>query len=230
VTYDDPITVVIADDDGLLRRGLTYIIQADQDIVVVGEAADGSSITDVVNRLHPGVVLMDVRMPGLDGIEATLRIKAADSPPRVLILSSFSDDESVVDAFRCGADGYVLKRISPEDLRTAIRIVASGDALVHPGITRDLIDRYVVYQGPKVDLSRLYGLTDREIDVLTELAAGRTNDAIAEHLQVTIHTVKTHLARIFAKTGCTSRVQAAILAFESGLVRSSLRQRRPPLD
>lgn len=216
MTSTATITVVIAEDDDLLRDGLSYLIDAQPDLTVVGQASDGHEAVELVERLHPDVVVMDIRMPHLDGIEATRRIKAQSDPPRVLVLTVFGQDDYVYRAFQHGADGFLLKRVHSDELHTAIRTVAAGHALIAPSVTRGLIDRYTCRSEP-VDLIDCYGLTDREIDVLAELAAGHSNDDIARRLDISDHTVKTHLSSIFAKTDCTSRVQAVILAYDTGL-------------
>lgn len=212
-----PIRVVVVDDDGLLRDSLSYLLDADPDITVVGTADDGDRALRTVDELRPDVVLMDVRMPRLDGIEATRLVKSRLDPPRVLVLSVFGHDDYVFRALRAGADGFLPKRVRGEDLCRAIKIVASGDALVDPSLTRALVQRFVGGRVDAVDLADDFGLSDREIDVLAELAAGKTNDEIAGGLAITEHTVKSHLASIFAKVGCTNRVQAVIFAFDAGL-------------
>lgn len=220
------VRVVIADDDDLLRDALAYLIDAVDDLAVVGQAPDGASAVDIVAETAPDVVLMDIRMPGLDGIEATRRIKARPAAPRVLMLTVFGQEEFLYRALRNGADGFLPKRVRSEDLCQAIRIVADGHALIDPSLTRAVIDRYVAHHTDAVDLAATYRLTDREIDVLAELAAGRSNDEIARRLQISEHTVKTHLTSIFAKTGCVSRVQAVILAYDCGLATPTSRDDR----
>lgn len=213
------LRIVIADDDDLLRDGLSYLISAQAGMTIVGQASDGEQAVRLTRELRPDLVLMDIRMPKLDGLDATLQIKAQRDPPRVLVLTVLGQEEYVYRAFRNGADGFLPKRVRTEDLEAAIRTVANGHALIAPELTRDLINRYITHNGEATNLAAKYGLTDREIDVLAQLGAGQTNDEIAQHLDITDHTVKTHLSSIFSKTGTTSRVQAVIFAYDNGLVR-----------
>lgn len=213
-----PLRIVIADDDDLLRDALSYLIDARDGMTIVGQAADGEEAVRLVETLAPDLVLMDIRMPVLDGLDATLQIKAKPNPPRILVLTVLGQEQYVYQAFRNGADGFLPKRVRSEDLEAAIRTVADGHALIAPEITRTVIDRFITLAGEATDLIE-YGFTDREIDVLAQLASGQTNDEIAQQLEISDHTVKTHLSSIFAKSGCTSRVQAVIFAYDHGLVR-----------
>lgn len=219
-----PMRIVIADDDDLLRDALSYLIDAREGMEIVGQAADGEEAVRLAETLAPDLVLMDIRMPVLDGLDATLQIKAKPNPPKILVLTVLGQEQYVYQAFRNGADGFLPKRVRSEDLESAIRTVANGHALIAPEITRTVIDRFITLAGEATDLIQ-YGFTDREIDVLAQLASGQTNDEIAEQLDISDHTVKTHLSSIFAKTGCASRVQAVIFAYDHGLVRP-----RPRLD
>jgi DNA-binding NarL/FixJ family response regulator len=211
------ISVVLADDQPLVRTGLRMILGAEPDIEVIGEAGNGREAIDAVETQRPDVVLMDVRMPEVDGIEATRAITAADGAPRVLVLTTFDLDEVVYDALRAGASGFLLKDAPEERLTTAIRVVAEGGSLFAPSVTRRLIEEFA-QRAPRrtPDLS---GLTDREHDVLRLVARGLSNSEIAADLFVSENTVKTHVARVLMKLGVRDRVQAVVLAYESGLVR-----------
>ena len=211
------IRVVIADDQPLVRTGLRMILHAEPDIEVVGEAADGRSAIAECARLCPDVVLMDVRMPDVDGIEATRVVTNATDPPRVLVLTTFDLDEIVYDALRAGASGFLLKDAPEERLTTAIRVVADGGSLFAPSVTGRLIAEFARRTPePKADLT---GLTEREHQVLLLVARGLSNAEIARELFVSDNTVKTHVARVLMKLGVRDRVQAVVLAYESGLVR-----------
>jgi DNA-binding NarL/FixJ family response regulator len=215
-----PITkVVVADDQALLRAGLRALIDAEDDLRVVGEAGDGAEAVDVALATHPDVVLMDIRMPRLDGISATRRLLAAGSSARVLMLTTFDADEYVVEAFRCGAAGFLLKDGPPDQLAAAVRTIAAGDALLAPALTRRLIQEYVGTAPQEQLHGRLHELTERELQVLQELASGKSNADIGRTLFLAEGTVKTHLTRVLAKLELTSRVQAVVFAYESGLVR-----------
>ena len=211
------IRVLLADDQPLVRTGLRMILGAEPDLEVVGEAADGRAAIERCAELHPDVVLMDVRMPGVDGIEATRAVTGGDHPPRVLVLTTFDLDEVVYDALRAGASGFLLKDAPEERLTTAIRVVAEGGSLFAPSVTRRLIEEFA-RRGPRprVDLA---ALTDRELEVLRQVSRGLSNAEIAAELVVSEHTVKTHVARVLMKLGVRDRVQAVVLAYESGLVR-----------
>ena len=212
------IRVLLADDQQLIRGGLRMIVDAQPDLRVVGEAADGRAAVDMASRLEADVVVMDVRMPRMDGVEATRRLRAAGDRPRVLILTTFDLDEYVFDALRAGASGFLLKDAPPADLVAAIRIVASGDALIAPSITRRLIGAFVDTAGARVQrAAQLAELTGRERAVLTLVARGRSNAEIARDLSVAENTVKTHVGRVLDKLGVANRVQAAIVAHEAGL-------------
>lgn len=213
------IKVVVVDDQALLRAGLRALLEAEDDIVVVGEAADGAAAVDVVLAAHPDVVLMDIRMPRLDGIEATRRLLAAGSRARILVLTTFDADEYVVEALRTGAAGFLLKDGPPERLAPAVRTVAAGEALLAPAITRRLIEEYVGTASQQALRGRLELLTEREHDVLVQLAAGKSNAEIGAAIFLSEATVKTHLTRVLAKLDLTSRVQAVVFAYESGLVQ-----------
>ncbi len=211
--------VLIADDQELVRTGFRVVLDAEQDLEVVGEAADGLAAIDAVNSLHPDVVLMDIRMPNLDGIEATRRIAACDGSPRVLILTTFDLDDYVYEALRAGASGFLLKDARAEELCNAVRTVAAGEALLSPSITRRLIESYTRRPPPQDQPAALAELTPRELEVLKLIARGLSNADIARQLVVGDATVKTHIARIFSKLDLHDRAQAVVLAYESGLVQ-----------
>ncbi|MCD0450112.1 response regulator transcription factor [Actinocorallia sp. API 0066] len=217
--------ILLVDDQPLLRAGFRLILQAEPDLTVVGEAADGAAAVEATRSLLPDVVLMDIRMPGVDGIEATRRIVrdgAAAHNPRVLILTTFDLDEYVIEAVRAGASGFLLKDAPPEDLVAAIRIVADGDALIAPSVTRRLIDTYasrlpaVRDEGPPPGLDHL---TEREREVLGQVARGLSNAEIARELVVSETTIKTHVGNVLAKLGLRDRVQAVVYAYETGVIR-----------
>jgi DNA-binding NarL/FixJ family response regulator len=209
--------VVLADDQPLVRTGLRMILAAEPDIEVVGEAADGAEAIALCAELRPDVVLMDVRMPDVDGIEATRAVTAFDDPPRVLVLTTFDLDEVVYDALRAGASGFLLKDAREDRLTTAIRVVAEGGSLFAPSVTRRLIEEFA--RRPASLAPELASLTERENDVLRLIARGLSNAEIAAALFVTENTVKTHVARVLMKLGVRDRVQAVVIAYESGLVR-----------
>ena len=216
------ITVVLADDQALVRTGFRMILAETDDIEVVGEAGDGDEAVRVAAAAGPDVVLMDVRMPGTDGIAATRRIRAAEPAPRVLILTTFDLDEYVYAGLRAGASGFVLKDALAPELISAVRVVASGEAVVAPTVTRRLIERFVG-AGPddgRLSLAALDVLTGREREVLMLIARGLANAEIAQGLFLSEGTVKTHVSRILAKLGLRDRLQAVILAYETGLVRA----------
>ena len=214
-----PITVVVVDDQELMRMGLNMVLEAQDDIEVIGEASDGSGAIEAVARLAPAVVLMDVRMPGIDGVSATRAITESGSDTRVLVMTTFDLDEHVLGALRAGASGFLLKDTPPEDLVSAIRSVAAGDAVVSPKVTKRLLSRFVERTEPAVDPSVLDGLTRREREVMAHLATGLSNAEIATVLHLSEATIKTHIGRILTKLGVRDRVQAVVLAYESGLVR-----------
>lgn len=216
------IRVLLVDDQALLRMGFRMILEAESDITVVGEAADGASGVSMAAALHPDVVLMDVRMPGTDGIQATAAIAAAGPASKVLILTTFDLDQYVFAGLKAGASGFMLKDAPPADLLTAIRTVAGGEAVLAPSATRRLIDQFApLLPGPGRPSERealLSKLTDREQTVFTQLAAGRSNREIADELRLSEGTVKVHVGRILTKLDLRDRVQAVVLAYESGLV------------
>jgi DNA-binding NarL/FixJ family response regulator len=214
------LRVLIVDDDDLMRAGLRAVLSSDETVEVVGEAADGREGVALTRRLAPDVVLMDVRMPALDGIAATREIAAAAPPARILMLTTFEDDDYVFGALSAGASGFLLKRTQPEQLIAAIHSIAAGDSLLSPSVTRTVIDRMVRQPQPDATAGRrLRELTPRERDVLELIARGLSNAEIAATLIVEESTVKTHVKRILAKLGLRDRVQAVILAYEAGLVR-----------
>jgi DNA-binding NarL/FixJ family response regulator len=212
------IRVLIADDQELVRTGFRVILTTEPDIHVVGEAADGHETIDAVRRVLPDVVLMDIRMPNLDGIEATRRITAEHPAPRILILTTFDLDEYVYQALRAGASGFLLKDAGAEELLHAVRVVAAGDALLSPSITRRVIEDYAHRPPRREPAAALADLTPRELEVLHLIARGLSNTDIANHLYVGNATIKTHTARIYAKLHLHDRAQAVVLAYESGLV------------
>jgi DNA-binding NarL/FixJ family response regulator len=210
------IRVVIADDQALVRAGFRMIVESQPDLQVAGEAADGQEAVDLVGKERPDVVLMDIRMPRLDGIEATRQVA---SLTRVVILTTFELDEYVFDALAAGASAFLLKAAPPEDLIRAIRVVASGDALLAPSVTRRLIEEFAKRPEPQARKAKqLDALTEREREVLRELAGGFTNAEIAARLHVAETTVKTHVAHVLDKLELRDRVQAVILAYEAGLI------------
>jgi DNA-binding NarL/FixJ family response regulator len=211
--------VLIADDQALVRTGFRVIVDAEPDLEVVGEAGDGRLAVDAAASLRPDVVLMDIRMPVLDGIEATRRIAAAGPSPRVLVLTTFDLDEYVYEALRAGASGFLLKDARADDLLNAVRVVAAGEALLAPAITRRVIEAYVRRPPPRERPDTVSELTPRELEVLRLVARGLSNGDIARELFVGDATVKTHVGRIFAKLGLHDRAQAVVLAYESGLVQ-----------
>jgi DNA-binding NarL/FixJ family response regulator len=209
------VRVLIVDDDDLMRAGLRAVLSSDESIEVVGEAADGRQAVAAVSRSRPDVVLMDVRMPGMDGIAATREIAAGGSAARILMLTTFEDDDYVVGALAAGASGFLLKRARPEQLITAIHTVAAGESLLSPSVTRTVIEKMTRPRPGR----RLDTLTPRERDVLELVARGLSNAEIAAALVVEESTVKTHVKRILAKLALRDRVQAVILAYETGLVQ-----------
>jgi DNA-binding NarL/FixJ family response regulator len=216
------IRVLLADDQELVRAGFRVLIQSVPDLEVVGEASDGKQAVKLVELEHPDVVLMDVRMPGMDGIEATTRIRALDGAgdTRILILTTFDLDEYVHAALRAGASGFLLKDASPTDLLDAIRVIHEGDALLAPSVTRRLIEEFAHRPGPDhTPPEALDVLTDREREVLALIARGLSNSEIAEHLVVSPATSKTHVSRIMAKLKARDRAQLVMLAYETGLVK-----------
>jgi DNA-binding NarL/FixJ family response regulator len=219
-----PIRLLIVDDQVLVRTGFRMILEAEPDLEIVGEAADGEEAIAEARRLRPDVVLMDIRMPRMDGVEATRQLASrspdAEGALRVLILTTFDLDEYVVEALRAGASGFLLKDVPPEDLVEAIRVVAAGDALIAPSVTRRLLDRFAELSPPveKAAPAGMDQLTEREMEVLRQMARGLSNAEIAAELYVSETTVKTHVGRILMKLSLRDRVQAVVLAYESGLV------------
>ncbi|HEX4463565.1 MAG TPA: response regulator transcription factor [Solirubrobacterales bacterium] len=213
------IGVLIADDQALVRAGFRMILEAEQDLRVVAEAKDGEEAVQAARRKRPDIVLMDIRMPVMDGLDATRRIIAAtEEPPRVLILTTFDLDEYVFDALHAGASGFLLKDVPPEQLVAGIRIVAEGDSLLSPSVTRRLIESFVHQYPQTPDPPGLEELTARELEILGLIARGLSNAEIAEQLVVSSTTVKTHVARVLSKLGLRDRVQAVVLAYEAGIV------------
>ncbi|MBB5783810.1 response regulator [Nonomuraea sp. NPDC051941] len=219
------IRVLLVDDQPLLRTGFRLILEAESDITVVGQAGDGKDAMEQTRALLPDVVLMDIRMPGVDGIEATRRIVREAAPtahvPKVLVLTTFDLDEYIVEALRSGASGFLLKDVPPDELVQAIRVVAAGDAIVAPSVTRRLLDRFAkrlpsAYEQPAP--ARLDRLTERELEVLRLIAKGMSNAEIAAKLVVSETTVKTHVGNVLTKLGLRDRVQAVVLAYETGLI------------
>jgi DNA-binding NarL/FixJ family response regulator len=213
------IRVVIADDQAMMREGLRALLEAEADIEVVGEAVDGEEAVAVIERRRPDVALMDIRMPRLDGLAATRRLLDGGSATRILVLTTFDLDEYVFEALRVGAGGFLLKDASAAELAEAVRVLARGDALIAPAVTRRVIEAFAGVPDPGAHEEKLAELSAREVEVLRLLARGRLNAEIAEELVVSVATVKSHVAAILLKLGLRDRVQAAIFAYESGLVR-----------
>jgi len=214
------IGILIADDQALVRAGFRMILEAELDLHVVAEAKDGAEAVKAARHSQPEIVLMDIRMPNMDGLEATRRILAATGqPPRVLMLTTFDLDEYVFDALHAGASGFLLKDVPPEQLVAGIRIVAEGDSLLSPSVTRRLIESFIRErpQAPEPP-PELEELTARELEILGLIAQGLSNAEIAEQLVVSGTTVKTHVARVLSKLGLRDRVQAVVLAYEAGIV------------
>jgi DNA-binding NarL/FixJ family response regulator len=218
-----PIKVILVDDQDLVRTGFRMILEDEPDVEVVGEAPDGKEGVDVARRLQPDVVVMDIRMPVMDGITATRRIVRDGVAPnaRVLILTTFDADENVVEALRAGASGFLLKDVTPAGFVAAIKTIAAGDALLAPGVTRRLLDRYADRLPPVNDErnAALRDLTDRELEVLKLVGRGLSNREIADRLVLAEPTVKTHISHLFDKLELRDRAQAVVLAYEAGLIR-----------
>jgi DNA-binding NarL/FixJ family response regulator len=215
------ISVLLADDQDLVRTGFRLILEAEDDLEVVGDAGDGEQAIEGVRRRQPDVVLMDIQMPRLDGIAATRRI--AEDPgirSRVVILTTFEQDDYVFEALRAGASGFLLKNAPPEQLVQAVRTVAAGDALLAPAITRRVIRDYAQRSAPRKTDARVELLTERELEVLRLLATGKSNAELAAQLFLGEGTIKTHVSRVLAKLGLRDRVQAVVFAYENGLVRA----------
>jgi DNA-binding NarL/FixJ family response regulator len=213
-----PIRIVIVDDQDMIRSGLRLLLESESDIEVVGEAGTGSQALEVAHWRHPDVVLMDVQMPGMDGLEATRRLVAGEPRPRVVVLTTFDLDEYLFGALRAGASGFVLKNAPADELIEAVRVVARGDALLSPSVTSRVIASFATRRVPADEARRLAGLTDREREVLLLVARGLSNAEVADRLVLGEATVKTHLSSVFAKLGLRDRVEAVIFAYESGLI------------
>ncbi|MGW2648474.1 response regulator [Streptomyces sp. NPDC001393] len=213
-----PITVLLVDDEPLVRAGLRAVLEAQPDVAVVGEAADGAAVIPLVRQLRPDVVAMDVRMPLMDGIEATRAVlRTVAAPPRILVVTTFEEDEYVYEALRAGADGFLLKRARPAEIVHAVRLVAEGESLLFPASVRQLAARYGGPRRQRAPLAEA-GLTEREADVLRLMTRGLSNAEIAARLVVGTETVKSHVSAVLAKLGARDRTQAVIAAYESGFV------------
>jgi DNA-binding NarL/FixJ family response regulator len=212
------IQVILADDQPLIRAGLRMLIEQTPDIGIAGEAGTGAEAVQLTRDTGPDVVVMDIRMPGMDGIEATKMITAGDTPARVLVLTTFDDDDYVYGALRAGASGFLVKDMALEDILTGIRVVAAGDAMIAPGVTRRLIEQFADQPPPGQRPQEIPGITDREREVLRLVGLGMSNAEIAATLYITTGTAKTHVARLLAKLGARDRVQLVITAHEAGLV------------
>ncbi|HVM08540.1 MAG TPA: response regulator transcription factor [Acidimicrobiales bacterium] len=214
------IRVLLADDQPLLRKGFRMVLESEDGLEVVGEAADGNEAIDLAGTLDPDVILMDIRMPNLDGVAATARLTQGEKPARVLILTTFDLDEYVYDALRAGASGFLLKDVPPEDLINAIHVVANGDAVVAPSITKRLINRFAssLPAHPLEPPAALADLTERELEVLTLMGRGLSNAEIAHELFLGETTVKTHVGRVLMKLDLRDRVQAVVFAYEHRLI------------
>ncbi|MEV6699789.1 response regulator transcription factor [Streptomyces sp. NPDC051453] len=214
------VRVVLADDQPLVRSGLRVLIADTPDLEVVGEAANGEEAVRLAREVSPDVIVMDIRMPGMNGIEATSLVTSDPGAARVLILTTFDEDDHVYGALRAGASGFAVKDMALDDILAAIRVVAAGDALIAPGITRRLIADFVGRPEPSPARAPrpVEGITEREREVLTLVGLGRSNSEIADELYITVATTKSHVARLFTKLGARDRVQLVITAYESGLV------------
>lgn len=214
-----PVRLLIADDHHLVRSGLRGMLDVHDDLEVVGEAADGLAALEAAEELRPDLVVMDIRMPRLDGIEATRRLRSRPDAPQVLVLTTFDLDEYVFEALRAGAGGFMLKDAPPSQLAEAVRTVATGDTLLAPAVTRRLVERFVRRPGPTPSQEQaLERLTEREREVLLLVARGLSNAELAAHLFLSEATVKTHVTRLLTKLGLRDRVQAVVFAYETGLV------------
>jgi DNA-binding NarL/FixJ family response regulator len=228
------VRIVLADDQPLVRAGLRVLVADHPDLVIVGEAGTGAEAVQIVRETHPDVVVMDIRMPGMDGIEATRLITAGPETAHVLMLTTFDDDDYVYGALRAGASGFLVKDMALEDILAAIRVVAAGDALIAPGVTRRLIEEFAARPEPARPGRTVEGITEREREVLILVGRGMSNGEIAAHLYVSVATAKAHVARLFTKLGARDRVQLVIIAYEAGRprdagVRARLRARRRPV-
>jgi len=215
----EPVRVLLVDDDDLMRAGLRSVLASDDRIDVVGEAGDGGEALDRIAETMPDVVLMDIRMPGMDGISATREVLSGSRDVKVLVLTTFEHDDYIFDALNAGASGFLLKRTKPEELIGAIHTVAAGDSLLSPSVTRRVIDRMAAQPSPVVSSRRLDTLTPREREVLESIAHGRSNREIADRFVIEESTVKTHVKRILMKLRLRDRVQAVIFAYENGVIR-----------
>jgi DNA-binding NarL/FixJ family response regulator len=212
------VRVVLADDQPLVRSGLRVLAADTGDLEIVGEAGTGAQAVQLARDVHPDVVMMDIRMPGMDGIEATRMITAGSPTVRVVILTTFDDDDSVYASLRAGASGFLVKDMALDDILTAIRIVAAGDALIAPSVTRRLIEEFAARPQPAPPRRQIHTITEREREVLILVGRGMSNREIAAHLYIAPATVKAHVARLLAKLDARDRVQLVIAAYESGLV------------
>lgn len=213
-----PVRVVLADDQPLIRSGLRVLIADHPDLDVVGEAGTGAQAVRLVRELRPDVVVMDIRMPGMDGIEATGLITAGPESARVVVLTTFDDDEYVYAALRAGASGFLIKDMSLEGILSAIRVVAAGEALIAPSVTRRLIEEFAARPEPAPPARAVAGITGREREVLVLVGRGMSNSEIADRLVISVATAKAHVARLFSKLDARDRVQLVIIAYEMGLV------------
>ncbi|HEX2288303.1 MAG TPA: response regulator transcription factor [Gaiellaceae bacterium] len=216
---DDRVRVLLVDDDDLMRAGLRSVLSSDDTIEVAGEAGDGGEALDRVRETQPHVVLMDIRMPGVDGISATREVLAGSVDVKVVVLTTFEDDDYIFEALSAGASGFLLKRTKPEELISAIHAIAEGDSLLSPSVTRRVIDHMATQPVAGLSGARLEKLTPREREVLELIGRGLSNREIAESFVIEESTVKTHVKRILMKLGLRDRVQAVILAYETGLIR-----------
>jgi DNA-binding NarL/FixJ family response regulator len=213
------VRVVLVDDQALIRTGFKMILETEDDIEVVGEASDGEQAISMTRSVRPDVVLMDVQMPTMDGLEATGRIvRDANIPSRIVILTTFERDDYVFEALRAGASGFLLKNAPPEELVHAVRVVAAGDALLAPSVTRKVIEGFIRRPAHRSNEAELRRLTERETEILQLLATGKSNSELADHLFVGEGTIKTHVSSVLTKLGLRDRMQAVIFAYESGLI------------
>ncbi|GAA3268794.1 response regulator transcription factor [Dactylosporangium vinaceum] len=215
------ISVLLVDDEALVRAGLRLILQTADDLTVVGDAEDGRSALAAVARHRPDVVLMDIRMPTMDGVAATAALRARANPPSVVVLTTFDTDDEVFQALECGASGFLLKDTPPAELLRAVRLAAAGDGMLSPSVTRQVITRLTAEDRTRrrrEALARLGGLTEREREVLVQIGRGSTNAEIAEYLRMSEATVKSHVTHLFEKVAATNRVQLAITAYRAGLI------------
>jgi DNA-binding NarL/FixJ family response regulator len=214
------IRVLLCDDQALVRSGFRLILESREDIEVVGEAEDGREAIELAQRVDPDLILMDIRMPNVDGVEATRRLVTGGSRARIIVLTTFDLDEYVFESIRAGASGFLLKDVQPTQLVDAIRVVAAGEALLAPSVTRRLLDRFAhTLPGEEKPPPELVSLTERELEVLKLLASGLSNAELAERLFLSETTVKSHISSVLRKLGLRDRVQAVVLAYEAGLVR-----------